>query len=331
VVAARCARYALPSGGPVDGPRVGAWIALEHAAGWRAAGELTAWPGFSLTLDETYPILERFALSLGGNSIAHGLASLDPTLPSPVRFALETALLSLEAAVANASLAEVLGRYLQAPIASSVEVNALVDGVDAALRARGEGFGTFKVKANGPRDLPKLADVRGALGPDVALRCDLNGRVGRAQAAEFLEAAAALRLEYVEDPLDAESVAEWRALRGLGAPLAIDRLASKKKFCDELLEQKVARVLVLKPAFDGGIFAAASRARDWIRRGGEVVLTGALESAVGRGAVGHLACALSLPAAMGLTSPTRDGLPEPVRGGRFEPRSAREMPCPLSS
>jgi len=237
---------------------------------------------------------EAVPLSLrGGESLAtiadelRGWAS-EPREPSadlsaPTRCAIETALLDLEARIADLPVWSLLG----AGAAQPVECNATLgagEPLNVAQRAiewAGLGFRSFKLKVGVPGDIDQVALVRRAVGGEAKLRVDANGawdpdeavdelnamhEEGRLELAEqpcrTLEGLAALR-QRVNVPIAAdESVADpedaRRAIEGGACDLATVKL-SKVGGPREAL--KVAEVLPvwLSSALDGpvGIAAAA--------------------------------------------------------------------------
>ena len=79
-------------------------------------------------------------------------------------------------------------------------VNALVNGpgFDAdALR----GFPAVKVKVGSPGDVELVAEVRDAIGPQVALRVDANGAWDVDTAIDTIKRLARYDLEFVEQPV----------------------------------------------------------------------------------------------------------------------------------
>jgi len=76
------------------------------------------------------------------------------------------------------------------------------------------------------------------------------------------------------------------------------------------VERGSACVAVIKPAFVGGLFSALRRVREARARGLEVVITSALEGAIGTAAAAHLAFAIGATTAFGITA--RPGGPAPA-------------------
>ena len=177
----------------------------------------------------------------------------------------------------------------------AVDVDA---GVDAAVRAVAAGFRTLKLKA-GPGEgaaalAGRLLAVRTAVGEDTALRLDVNGTGTFDEAVERLRALDAVRLQYVEQPLAMDAVADARRLRGrAGVAIALDEPVTSPAAARALLDAEAADVLVVKPARVGGPSAVAEIAVEAVRRGVPVVISSMFETGIGLAA--GLASAAALP------------------------------------
>lgn len=194
------------------------------------------------------------------------------------------------------------------PRRDRVPVNAIIPalpaGEAAALARRAVlefGCSTLKVKVAALGELladdeARVAAVRdaadsalrsvGRSGPDglARIRLDANGGWSAADAARALGRLSAYGLEYVEQPCP--GIDETLLLRSqTDVPIALDesvRRADPRAF-------EAADIVVLKVAPLGGVAAALALAREW---GGPVVVSGALDSAVGLSAGLALAAAL---------------------------------------
>ena len=200
------------------------------------------------------------------------------------------------------------------PLRDRVPVNAIIPGLSAgdcaALTRRAvldHGCTTFKIKVAAigevlADDEARVVAVRDAA--DTALRSIGDGRTARIRldanggwSAETAERAlgrlAAYDIDYVEQPCPTvDETAELRA--HIDVPIAMDESV---RFGDERAFE-VADIVILKAAPLGGVAAALQMARRW---GGPVVVSGALDSAVGLSAGVALAAALGgEPSAAGL-------------------------------
>ena len=200
------------------------------------------------------------------------------------------------------------------PLRSRIPVNAIVPALpasEAAAVARRavleHGCTTIKIKVAALGDVladdeARVVSVRDAadsalrsIGREdgVRLRIDANGGWSADDAARSLQRLSAYGLEYVEQPCP--SVEETLVLRrSTDVPIALDesvRFGDPRAF-------EAADIIILKVAPLGGVHASLQLARAW---GGPVVVSGALDSAVGL--TGGLALAAALsgePSACGL-------------------------------
>lgn len=217
------------------------------------------------------------------------------------RLAVETALLDL------------LGRELGLPVSQllsqtardQVQVNAVLDATDsAAVRARelrDEGFTSFKLKVGDAAGVERARQVREAIGPDAELRLDANGAWSLSDAASALRQLERVHPSYCEDPLAGpELVTALRAATTVG--IAADAWLASAAGRRQVIEGRLADVLVLKPAVIGGLRRALVLAAEGRARGMTVVVTTTLEGVVARLAALHLAAALPKGTASGLAT-----------------------------
>jgi L-alanine-DL-glutamate epimerase-like enolase superfamily enzyme len=204
---------------------------------------------------------------------------------------------------AGRPVAALLGGSVEEPIA----VNALIAAEDragaaeAAAGAVADGFSCVKVKVGIGDDAGRLAAVRAAVGPRVAIRADANGAWGSPrEALANLRALAPIGLELCEEPvsgLDAlrelraesdvpiaadESAAELGTADGAGWD-AVDAVCLKVSRCggiggvlrDAAAARAAGTAVYLASTFDGpaGI-AAGLHAAAALRAGGELLPCG---------------------------------------------------------
>jgi L-alanine-DL-glutamate epimerase-like enolase superfamily enzyme len=208
--------------------------------------------------------------------------------------------------------------------ASSVAVNATISALDragaseqAAAAARA-GFSCVKVKVGTGDDAGRVAAVRAATGPEVALRVDANGVWEVEEAVRAIEALTPAGLELVEEPT--HGIAGVREVRErVAARIAIDETAAEPG----ALGAGVADAVCLKVARCGGIGALLAAASLVRASGAEVYLASTLDGPLGVAAALHAAAALASRgplAPCGLaTLAMFEGLddPLPARGGRI--------------
>lgn len=295
--------------------REGVLLVLEAADGTRGYGEACPIPGFAGFAREdakaSAEVLSRWLGFVQGARSGDRDALLDraesqvPTAPA-ARFALDTALVDLEARAARRCMADWLAGG-RAP-RRAVPVNVLVQASDpeavyeAGRRAAAAGFDTFKLKL-GARDLPldlaRVAALRRAVGAGGRIRLDANAGFTFGEAREALQALAAFAIEYVEDPLVLTGPADTDALACLRSQvpvaIAVDESAGSLLRVQEILAREATDFLVLKPSVVGGLRAARRLAAEARARGVTAVVTSGLDAAVGLTAALHLAASLDGP------------------------------------
>ena len=216
-----------------------------------------------------------------------------------------------------------VAHLLAAGAASAVPVNATIGAEDRAgaaaqaAAAAAAGFGCVKVKVGVGDDAGRVAAVRAAVGPDVAVRVDANGAWGTPEEAlANLRALAPSGLEYAEEPV--HGVAALAAVRAESpVPVAMDETAGEPGAAGA----GAADAVCLKIARCGGISgllrdAAAARAA-----GSAVYVASSFDGPLGIAAGLHAAAALSatrpLPACglatLGIFAGAEAG-PAPARG-----------------
>jgi L-Ala-D/L-Glu epimerase len=185
---------------------------------------------------------------------------------------------------------------LLAPGASgSVAVNALVGASDRAgaaaeaARAVEAGFRCVKVKVGIGDDSGRLAAVRAAVGPGVAIRADANGAWGSPrEALANLRALEPIGLELCEEPVHGlEALHEVRASSPV--PIAIDETAAEPGAAGS----GAADAVCLKIARCGGIGGLLDDARAAREAGSAVYLASSYDGPLGIAAAIHAAAALS--------------------------------------
>jgi o-succinylbenzoate synthase len=314
--------------------REGLLVRARLDGAW-GVGEATPLPGWTESLPECRAALDAARERLAGVDPARG-ADDGPdgrhgawaVLPDPddhpaARHGLALALADAAARAAGEPLAARLrsrwrgrldGGAAGRPddderVPDAVRANATVgdDGADATVAAAREavaaGFDCLKLKAGArplEADLDRVRAVRAALDPDVALRVDANGAWEPGAAARAVRALDGV-VAYVEQPLGGGDVPGHAALRGRGAPVALDE-SLVAAGADELLRAGAADVLVVKPTALGGVdraldVAARARARDV-----DVVVTTTVDAAVARAGATHLAAAVPDVPACGLAT-----------------------------
>ena len=194
-------------------------------------------------------------------------------------------------------------------------VNALIGASDRAgaaaeaARAPRDGFRCVKVKVGIGDDAGRLAAVRAAVGPDVAIRADANGAWGSPrEALANLRALAPIGLELCEEPVHGlDALHEVRA--DSPVPIAIDETAAEPGAAGA----GAADAVCLKIARCGGIGGLLDDARAAREAGSAIYLASSYDGPLGIAAAVHAAAALTatgdvLPCGLA----TLGGFDEPV-------------------
>jgi O-succinylbenzoic acid--CoA ligase len=314
--------YALPLAQPMRTRsgwmthRRGFLIALSDDEGRRGWGDAACWPGFGASEEEVAGRLGELCscASLAGLRIAdqHAVwAWLEgQALPREIAHALELALLDLVGQSSGRSIAELLAPE---PAAWASTHALVLDAADTAASV-------LKLKIDGDLDLAesRVAEVRGAARPSARLRIDANGSLDEASACEAIARLARYGIEWIEQPLPAAELAATARVRAfagtLGIKVALDESIATEADVEQAIACGAADVLVLKPMFIGGLGRTLKLIERARAAGYEAIVTNALESAIGRTGVVHLAAAL--PGVHGLGSAlTRDLAEAPARRG----------------
>jgi o-succinylbenzoate synthase len=275
-------------------------VAESGASGW---GEALPLPGFGLeSVDATCTALERIAAALLAESMdlatALDISDSQSTAARSARAAADFALHDLAAQEAGTDVA---GLLCPSP-RRRVDVGALLRGGEPAVVAAAArsaalcGFRTLKLKLTGDdlaEDEARVAAVREAVDPGVALRLDANGAWKEATACEGVTKLAPYAIEMIEQPVPAADVAALRRVRNVSPiPIAADEAVCDLESATQLCEAGAADVIVVKPAAVGGLRAARRIAAVARRAAVEVVVTSFLDSSLGIAAALQLAAAL---------------------------------------
>jgi L-Ala-D/L-Glu epimerase len=233
------------------------------------------------------------------------VAEADPDAPAEELMAACRAERPLPQALAALDLAlwDRAGRRAGKPVAAlladkpaaSVRVNATVGAEDragaaaAAAEAAAAGYGCVKVKVGVGDDAGRLAAVRAALGPDVALRVDANGAWRTPdEALANLRALAPAVLELCEEPV--HGVEPLRAVRAESpVPVAMDETAAEPGAAGS----GAADAVCLKIARCGGITALLREAEAARAAGSSVYLSSTYDGPLGIAAGLHAAATLA--------------------------------------
>jgi L-Ala-D/L-Glu epimerase len=264
----------------------------DGVSGYGEAAPLQAYDGVSVERVEqalaTYaPVLERSAGRNGAQLIDECRAVDD----LPAAFA-----------AVDMALWDRAGRRAGKPVAAlltdspaqAVSVNATLSALDRSgaatesAAAVAAGFRCLKVKVGIGDDAGRVAAVRAAAGPEIALRLDANGAWNVEQAVRAIEVLSPAGLELVEEP--AHGLRAVREVRErVAVRVAIDETAAEHG----ALGAGVADAVCLKISRCGGISGLIAAATLVRASGAEVYLASTLDGPLGVAAALHAAAALA--------------------------------------
>jgi L-Ala-D/L-Glu epimerase len=196
---------------------------------------------------------------------------------------------------------------------ASVPVNALVGAEDPAAAARlaaaaaAEGFRCVKLKVGLGDDTGRLAAVRAAVGPGIAIRIDANRAWSVQEAVAALNSLAPVGIELCEEP--AAGVEALRAVRSaVEVPLAMDETG----WDAEALASGAADAVCLRLGAHGGITGVVRAAATARAAGSDVYLASTFDGPIAIAAAVHAAAGLQVARPCGLaTLRLMDGVEDP--------------------
>ena len=204
--------------------------------------------------------------------------------------AVDLALWDLAGKRAGRSVAELIS----VEAARSIPVNATIGAEDragaaaAAAAAAQAEFDTIKLKVGVGDDAGRLAAVRAAVGPRVAIRVDANGAWDVDEAVASLRALAPAGIELAEEPV--HGVERLRAVRAeVDVPLAMDETAAQEGAAGSGATDAVC----LKIARCGGITGVLRDAAAARIAGSVVYLASTYDGPLGIAAAIHAAAGLT--------------------------------------
>jgi L-alanine-DL-glutamate epimerase-like enolase superfamily enzyme len=194
-----------------------------------------------------------------------------------------------------------------------VPVNASISALDragaaaAAAAAAADGYSCVKVKVGIGDDAGRVAAVRAAAGPHMAIRLDANGAWTVDEAVRAIEALSATGLELVEEPV--HGVDALREVRErVTVRIAIDESVPESGG----LATGAADAVCLKLARAGGISMLLSQASLVRALGADVYLTSSYDGPLGVAAALHCAAALRVTLPCGLATLRLFDVPDPM-------------------
>jgi L-Ala-D/L-Glu epimerase len=230
--------------------------------------------------------------------------------------AIDLALWDGRARAAGTPLCELLGGDLRpVPVNASIGAEDRAGAAEAAARAASEGYRCVKVKVGVGDDAGRLAAVRAAVGPDVAIRADANGAWGTPrEALANLRALEPIGLELCEEPVHGvDALREVRAESPV--PIAMDETYAPRSGAADAVCLKISRC--------GGITPLIRDAHTARAAGADVYVTSTYDGPAGVSAGLHAAAALQrwgvLPCGLATLGAFEDVEPLPLVDGGIVP------------
>ncbi len=289
--------------------RKGFVISLKNLSQAQGIGEAAPLPEFgseSFGDDEKALKDIRLNLKLDLNnlvpSIEQNLAEFDH-LPA-LRSGLEQALLNLICVERNTTLSELFHK----PVSRNISVNGVIGmlpkekALNRVKELRSKGFRTLKIKAGREKfedDLEIIGAIRNEAGRNASLRIDLNGKWSPDEAVVNLKQLEQFDIEYAEQPV--KDINDFPAVKaGTTIPLAADESVRSYSDAINIIGQKLASVLILKPMMLGGLTHTFRIIDEAEKKGVKIVITSSFESSIGRSAAVFAAAVLKEQTAHGL-------------------------------
>ncbi len=289
-------------------------VLLRLDDGYGEAAPLASYDGVGV--DRVLAALEAYRPTLEAYRPALETHSATPEAPAPEdhRAALYAACAALDPlpqalAAVDMALLDLAGQRAGQPVHAlfgprhPVSLNATIGASEprvAALEAQGAvaaGFEAVKVKVGVGDDLARVAAVREAVGPSVALRLDANGAWGVDEAVEILRALEPLGIECCEEPV--HGLQELASVSGsVDVAVAIDE--SMKELGS--LERRWCTAACLKVSRSGGITPLLRDATAARAVGYELYLASTMDGPLGIAAALHAAACIGPDRPSGLAT-----------------------------
>lgn len=282
-------------------------VRLEDGAGNAGFGEAAPLPRYgAASIEDVVGALERCREAVADLDAEGARAACRAHSPPEVLAACRALSPPPEVlAAVDLALWDLEGRRLRTPVwkllgadsAPSVVVNAMVATPDDASEAARRGFRCVKMKVGLGDDSLRVAAVREAIGPDVAIRIDANGAWSVEEAVGALNELSRFGIELCEEPVHGlEAIASVAS--AVSVPVSLDESVALPGALDE----QVCDAVCLKVAGCGGLsglLAACKRAR---ATGYRIYLASTLDGPLGIAASLHAAAVVRPELASGLAT-----------------------------
>ena len=271
--------------------RKGFIISLESSSGKIGIGDVCPLPDFgSETYEEAEMRIGNLKIELKveiedfKNSLKYFL--IDHNSYPALKHGLEQAIINLICSEKRTSVSQLLNLKLKREIKVNAAMGFLKPkkAASRALQFVNEGFKTIKVKIgrnNFDEDLDVIASIRKAVGDEIKLRIDSNGKWSVDEAETKLNRLMEFSLEYAEQPVN--SIDEFKVLKEkTSIPVAADESIRNIETAESFLESKAINFIILKPMMLGGLIPTLEIIELAEKNSVIPVVTSSFESAVGR-------------------------------------------------
>ncbi len=256
-----------------------------------------------LALDE---VLERMDRSIKGNTSA--------------KAAVDMALYDLWGKVLGQPLWRLLGGYRPSfETDLTISVGPIPRMVEDSLAAVGDGYRILKVKVGkeGLADLPRIAAIREAVGPDISIRVDANQGWTVKDAIRVITAMEdkGLSVELVEQPVPAHDLEGMAKItQAVYTPILADESVFSPLDALEIIRRGAADLINIKLMKTGGIHEALKICGIASLYGVECMMGCMLESKLAVSAAAHLCAAKGIVTRADLDGPSLCSV-DPYEGG----------------
>lgn len=201
----------------------------------------------------------------------------------------------------------------------TISVNPVEEMVADSLEAVRRGYGILKIKVGkeGRKDVERMAAIRAAVGPGVALRLDANQGWEARQAVSIISAmeSEGLDVELVEQPVKAHDLNGMRYIRQrVRTPLLADEAVFSPEDAVRLIQAGAADLINIKLMKTGGIWQALKICDVAEIYGVECMIGCMLESRLSVAAAAHLCAGRSVITRADLDGPSLCSV-DPYQGG----------------
>jgi O-succinylbenzoate synthase len=308
-------RYRLPFvkpltflGSPLAG-REGFVLAVTGKSGTTGYGECAPLPGYSReSLSDALSQLEMVTKRLRTADITdspfleQAARLCEGVDAASVKFAVESALLSLGASLTDKPVAALLSAdfALRVPVNALIESNENLTSRLAELAAHNCRAAKLKVgRRKLAEDIDTVRRVRDTLPPHIALRLDANRAWTMDEAVSFARGVQDCSIEYIEEPLrQSEDLPRLHAIMP-NLPLAVDE-SVRDMSTEYIRAAEHFSAVVIKPTVIGGILRSLTIARACRQSGKKAVYGAAIESSLGLSMIAQIAATLIQDVPIGL-------------------------------